>query len=176
MAKRRRSKKPGARRGARKATLRPKAPASAKSAQAERRALRAVSLMRKGLSRAKAAKRAGTTPRTIQKYAKSAIRRREGAYEALPADQMRRPMRFLTEEGVIVLDIHSSRSATKLAKHWAAVDRYLRTGERDWLRPFEGKRLRAGGHLYAYVTDPILLVRLAEAGEVLFEDLYEATA
>ncbi len=149
---------------------------TAQSAQAERRALKALSLMRKGLSRAKAATRAGTTPRTIQKYAKPAIRRREGTYEALPADQMRRPMRFLTDRGVVVVDVRSSRSATSLSLYWAAVDHYLRTGERDRLQPYEGKRLRAGGHLFAYITDPDLLIRLAEAGEVLFEDLYEATA
>ena len=149
---------------------------SAASAQAERRALRAVSLMRKGLSRAKAAQRAKTTPRTIQKYAKPAVRRREGTYHALPADQMRRPMRVLTEEGVTVADVRSSRVASRLAKYWAAVDHYLRTGDRARLRPYEGKRLRAGGHLFALITDPDLLARLAEAGEVRFEDLYETTA
>lgn len=157
----------------RKAKRAPTKGLPAQSAQAERRALKALSLMRKGLSRAKAAERAGTTPRTIQKYAKPAIRRRAGAYVALPADQMRRPMRFLTDQGVVVVDVRSSRSASSLSLYWAAVDHYLRTGERERLQPYAGKRLRAGGHLFAYITDPTLLIRLAEAGEVRFEDLYE---
>ncbi|MBK6781763.1 MAG: hypothetical protein IPG75_19820 [Gemmatimonadetes bacterium] len=135
-----------------------------------------MSLMRKGLSRAKAAARAGTTPRTIQKYARKAVRRREGVYQARPADQLRRPMRLLTEQGVTVADVRSSKVASRLSKYWGAVDHYLRTGDRTRLRPYEGKRLRAGGHLFDFLTDPDLLARLAEAGEVRFEDLYETTA
>jgi catechol 2,3-dioxygenase-like lactoylglutathione lyase family enzyme len=151
-------------------------PRSKASAQAERRALKALSFMRQGLSRAKAADRARTTPRTIQKYARKAIRRREGTYHALPTDQMRRPMRVLTEQGVTVADVKSSRTASRLARYWGAVDYYLRTGDRARLRRYEGKRLRAGGHLFEFITDPDLLARLAEVGEVRFEDLYEATA
>lgn len=159
------------RKSGRRASLRGKA-----SAEAERRALKAVSLMRKGLSRQKAAGRAKTSPRTVQKYAKKVVRRRDGVYHALPVDQMRRPMRVLTEQGVAVADIRSSRVASRLSKYWGAVDHYLRTGDRTRLRPFEGKALRACGHRFAFITDPDLLARLAEAGEVRFEDLYEATA
>lgn len=148
---------------------------SKSSAQAERRALKAVSLMRKGLSRQKAASRAKTTPRTVQKYARKVVRRREGVYHALPADQMRRPMRFLTEQGVTVVDIHSSKVATRLAKYWSAVHHYLITGDQSLLRAYAGKALRASGHRFAFVTDPDILSRLADAGEVRFEDLYETT-
>lgn len=146
------------------------------SAQAERRVARGVSLMRKGLSRKQAARRAKTTPPTMQKYGKTAIRRREGRYHAAPADQMRRPMRVLTEQGVTVADVRSSRVASRLSKYWGAVDHYLRTGDRTRLRSYQGKRMRAGGHLFEFITDPDLLARLAEAGEVRFEDLYETTA
>jgi hypothetical protein len=169
-------KKPGGKKKGPTRTGTTTQPSSKASAQAERRALRAVSLMRQGLSRQKAARRAKTTPRTIQKYATQAIRRREGTYHALPADQIRRPMRVLTEQGVTVAEVRSSTVATRLAKYWGAVDHYLRTGDQSRLRAYAGKRLRAGGHLFAFVTDPDLIARLAEAGEVRFEDLYEATA
>jgi CelD/BcsL family acetyltransferase involved in cellulose biosynthesis len=132
--------------------------------------------MRQGWSRAKAARRAKTTPRTIQKYARKAVRRRKGTYHALPADQMHRPMRVLTDQGVSVADIRSSRTASRLSKYWHAVDHYLRTGDRRLLRRYEGRRLRASGQLFPFITDPDLLARLAEAGEVRFEDLYETTA
>jgi hypothetical protein len=89
---------------------------------------------------------------------------------------MRRPMRVLTEQGVIVADVRSSRVATRLSKYWGAVDYYLRTGDRSRLLVYDGKALRAGGHRFEFITDPDLLARLAEAGEVRFEDLYEATA
>jgi hypothetical protein len=132
--------------------------------------------MRQGLSRQKAAKRARTTPRTIQKYAQPAIRREEGTYRARPTDLLRRSMRVLTDQGVDVAEIPSSGIASRLSKYWHAVDHYLRTGDRRPLRPYEGKVLRAAGRQFPFVTDPDLLARLAEAGEVRFEDLYEATA
>jgi hypothetical protein len=132
--------------------------------------------MRQGLSRRKAAAKAKTTPRTIQKYSRSAIRRREGVYKALPADQLPRLMRVLTEHGVTVVEIRGSRLATRISQYWHAVDHYLRTGDRRLLRPFEGKHFRASGRLFAFITDPELLVRLGEAGEVRFEDVYETTA
>jgi hypothetical protein len=132
--------------------------------------------MRQGLSRRKAAARAKTTPQTIQKYSRPAIRRREGLYEALPADQLPRLMRVLIEQGVTVVEIRGSRLATRLSHYWHAVDHYLRSGDRRLLRPFEGKRFRVSGHLFEFITDPELLVRLGEAGEVRFEDLYETTA
>jgi hypothetical protein len=132
--------------------------------------------MRQGVSRRKAAARAKTTPQTIQKYSRPAIRRREGIYKALPADQMPRLMRVLTEEEMKVVEIRGSRAATRLSHYWHAVDHYLRTGDRRLLRQFEGKRFRAGGHLFPFITDPELLVRLGEVGEVRFEDLYETTA
>jgi hypothetical protein len=146
------------------------------SAAAERRALKALALMRKGMSRAQAARRAQTTPRTVQKYAQSAIHRHASTYQASAADQLRRSLRFLTEHGVEVIDIRSSRTASRVASYWSAVDHYLRTGDRSRLRPFAGKQIRAGGHLQPFVTDPDTIIRFAEVGEVRFEDLYEATA
>jgi len=146
------------------------------SPKAKRRALKAVSLMRKGLSRSKAAKRAKTTGRTIQRYARPAVRRRRGHYEARPNDTLPRAMRMLSEDGVTAVEIRGSTAATHLSRYWHAVDHYLRTGDRRLLLPFEGKALRAGGHRFPFLTDTDTLERLAEAGEVQFEDLYETTA
>jgi hypothetical protein len=112
----------------------------------------------------------------VKKYAGQALRRHAGIYQAVPVDQMRRPMRMLTEQGVVVVDVRSSRTASRLAYYWQAVDHYLRTGDRRRLQPFAGKRLRASGHLFPFPIDPDLLIRLAEVGEVRFEDLYETTA
>ena len=150
-------------------------PRTTASAQAQRRAIKAVALMREGHSRAEAARRAKTTPRTIQKYARPAIRRRAGTYAARPTDQLPRRMRVLSPQGVVSVEIRSSRTASMLATYWAAVVHYLHSGDRSRLRPFDGRAFRAGGTRYPYVTDPALLDRFAEVGEVQFEDLYEAT-
>jgi hypothetical protein len=81
-------------------------------------------------------------------------------------------MRFLSPDGVMALDVRSSTVATRIGKYWNAVDRYLRTGRKDALAPFRGKRLRAGARLHEFITSPRMLDRLANAGEVRFEDLY----
>ena len=151
-------------------------PHTTASAQAQRRAIKAVALMREGHSRAEAARRANTPPRPIQKYARPAIRRRAGTYAARPTDQLPRRMRVLSPQGVVGVEIRSSRTASELATYWAAVERYLRTGDRSQVRAFHGRALRAGGTRYPYVTDLDLLDQLAEVGEVHFEDLYEITA
>ena len=130
-------------------------------------------LVRQGKSLTAAAKAAHSDPRTVKKYARVALRRREGRYAAVPVDRMRRPMRVLTPQGLEVVDVRSSRTASRVARYWGAVDHYLRTGDRRRLQPFVGRRFRAEGQLVGYVTDPHLLELLANAGEVRFEDLYE---
>jgi len=85
-------------------------------------------------------------------------------------------MRVLTERGLVVLDVESSRAATRLATYWHAVDTYLRSGDRRPLSPYVGRSFLAGGHRMPYITDPRLLDRLAHAGQVSFEDLYESSA
>jgi hypothetical protein len=81
-------------------------------------------------------------------------------------------MRFLALDGVIALDISDSRAATMIGEYWNAVNRYLRTGRVDALRRFAGKDVRVGRTRHRFVTDPLALDRLANAGEVRFEDLY----
>jgi hypothetical protein len=154
----------------------PPPPRVSASAKAERRAVKAVRLVRQGKSLTAAAKAVHADPRTVKKYARVALRRKEGTYRAVTVDQMRRPLRVLTDGGLEVVDVRSSRTASRIARYWAAVDHYLRTGDRRRLQPFAGRGFRAGGQRRAYVTDPHLLEQLANAGEVRFEDLYETTA
>jgi hypothetical protein len=85
-------------------------------------------------------------------------------------------MRVLTDRGLVVLDVRSSRTASKVATFWNAVDTYLRTGDRRALAPYEGRSFLAEGHRMPFITDPRLLDRLAHAGQVTFEDLYESSA
>ena len=140
------------------------------------RALHAIALMRRDeRSLRRAAARVGTTPRTVRKYARQALRKRRRTYQVIPIDELRRPMRVLTERGLVVLDLRSSKAASRLATYWNAVDEYLRTGDRRGLVAFDGRGFRAEGQLVAFITDPHLLDRLANAGQVTFEDLYESS-
>lgn len=145
---------------------------------ARQRALHALQLMRRdGFSLTHAAKEVGTTPKTVRRHAGPALQQTEsGSYRAKPYDRMVRQMRFLTGEGLMVLPVRDSRSASKLAHYMAAVDHYLRTGDDDRLRRFRGKGIWVDKRFRPFITDLDLLDRLANAGEVSFEDLYARVA
>jgi hypothetical protein len=149
-----------------KATKRPK-----------RRVLNAVAKMRKGKSLTRAARSAHTTRKTVRKYAGRVVVPTTGRrYKSLGYDRLTRELRFLTEEGLIALPIRSSASASRIGEFWNAVDRYLRTGRIDRLKVFEGKNVKVKGRSHRFITDPLTLDRLANAGEVQFEELYALTA
>jgi hypothetical protein len=143
--------------------------------EAYARAVDALALMRReGMSLAQAATRAGTTPNTVRRYAGTAIRKdSRGRYVAKPSDRLFRRMRFLTPRGRITLDVTNSRTASRIARYFAAVDRYLKTGKTDALREFRGKAIRVGKVGYPFLTSPRTLDRLASAGEIAFEELYD---
>jgi len=143
----------------------------------KRRVLDAVAKMRKGKSLTRAARSAHTTRDTVRKYASSVVVRTTGGrYKSRGYDRLTREMRFLTDEGVVALPIRSSASASRIGEYWNAVDRYLRTGKLDHLGAFTSKLVKVKGVSHKFVTDPRTLDRLANAGEVRFEDLYALTS
>lgn len=141
---------------------------------AQQRAFDALRRMREeDKSLAQAAWEAHTTPRTVLKYVASALRKTStGRFAPTQSDQLVRRLRFLTSEGITSLDVRGSKKASRVAQHWAAVDRYLRTGMTDDLTEFQGQSIRVGKKSYLFVADLETLDRLAYAGEVSFEDLY----
>jgi hypothetical protein len=138
------------------------------------RALDAISHMRsRGWSLREAARAAGTTPGTVKKYAPNALRRIEGdGYAATKSDRYARTLNFLSERGRVVVTVHDSRTASLIAKHWDAVDLYLKTGRTNRLARFQNLTLRDGKITHRFATDLRLLRRMGHAGEVAFEDLY----
>jgi hypothetical protein len=145
---------------------------------ASRRALDAISKMRtEGLSLTQAAAKSGTTVGAVKKYAAPALEKTPGGrYQATAFDRLYRRMEFLTPNGKVALEVRDSRSASRIAGYWNAVDHYLRTGDDRHLRPYRGKGVTVGKRFYPFVTDLPTLDRLAAAGEVSFEDLYVMAA
>jgi len=140
------------------------------------RALDALSKMRtEGLSLQAAAKASGTTVNAIKRHAGSALEKSSpnGRYRAKQTDRLARTLQFPTETGSIGLDIRDSRSASRIAAYWNAVKRYLETGDASGLRRFRGKTVRVNKRGYPFITDPQVLDRLADAGELGFDDLYD---
>ncbi len=150
---------------------------TASQAEAQLRVLHALALMRReGLSLSAATTRARGARRTTLKYGREALRKRAGRYRVLPTDRYEAWMQFPTEKGAVALPIRGARARGRLSRFWAAVDRYLTTGDASRLRPFRGRAIHIGGVRYPFLTDLTTLDRLANAGEVSFESLYETTA
>ena len=83
----------------------------------QRRVLDAVSFKRRHpkASMSYAARRAGTTLKTVLKYAPSAVEVRSGRYDATPTDRISRTMEFLTKR-------RGPRDAGEFAGCDAAID------------------------------------------------------
>ena len=145
-----------------------------KSELARNRALGVLSRMRaEGKSMTAAIREVETSKQTVDRHVGSALIQEEnGRYRATPSDRFRRDLHFLTPEGQISITTRSSRLASKVAEYWTAVDHYLKTGDATRLAPFVGKTIRAGKQTHPFITDPRTLTRIANAGEVSFEDLY----
>ncbi|MDQ2889956.1 MAG: hypothetical protein M3R65_05305 [Gemmatimonadota bacterium] len=88
---------------------------------------------------------------------------------------MTRALRFLSPQGLISVDVRGSESARRVGEYWNAVNYYLKTGDTTKLKGFRGKYLQSQGKRYPFITDPPLLERLAHAGEVQFEDIYNVS-
>ena len=145
--------------------------------EAEARALKALRLMRsRHLSLTAAARESATSRRTVQHYAGSALRESDGRYTATATDTIPRVLRFITPDGLIALKVRSARSASRVARYLNAVNTYVTKQDPSQLAAFRGKQLRTGRSAYPFITSTRVLDRLADAGEVRFEELYVLTA
>lgn len=143
-----------------------------------RRALDVLSRMRHGESLYGASRRVHTTPDSVQRYVGSALLRdARGRYFAKPDDRLYRRMKWLDARGITWVEPANSREASKLADYWAAIAHYVLTGDGRSLRRFRPMRLRTRAKLsLPFLTDLDAIDRLARAGELSFEDLYELAA
>ena len=137
---------------------------------ARSRALEAVSRMRIGrLSLSAAARASGTTARTVRRYAAPSLVQTGRRTTAVPTDRLYRRMALLAADGGRRdVDVRSSAQASRVAAHWNAVDRYLRTGDTSVLKPFRNRTV--GGQQLA--TDPAALEAFARRGELAIESIY----
>ncbi len=141
---------------------------------AHERVLEALGLMReRGYSLSKAAKVAGTTPGTVLHHVgRQGVRKTaSGRYRPTKSDSLYRRMWVTHADGAGYMDVSGSREARLVGRHDAAIRNYLATGRRSYLRPFVGRRA-AGGVL---LTDPDLIVRRYEVGDLDFDQIYEPT-
>ena len=137
------------------------------------RVLDALGLARReSISPTKAAKRSGTTLKTLRKYAPSALEERSGRLYVKPSDRLPRRMRMLTPTGEKIVHTTSSRTATLIAEYNNALREYVLTGDTTEIRRIGKKTVRSGGQTYTFATDKRTLDRYVRAGGVHFVDIY----
>ena len=137
---------------------------------ARRRALAVLARVRsRGESLSQAARLERTTPQTVLKIIPKQFKRSSsGRYTATRGDTLRRDLSVLGFEGYVPVVVRSSDQAQVASAHLIAANRFLRTGDREWLKPFVRKRV--GG--VELLTDPDRLQILADADLVKLDGLY----
>lgn len=123
----------------------------------------------RGESLSQAARLEHTTPRTVRRIIPKQLKRSgSGHYTAKQRDTLRRELTVLGFDGYVPVVVRSSKQAQLASAHLVAVNRYLRTGDKEWLKPFTGKRV--GG--VELLTDEDRLQVLADADLVKLDGLY----
>jgi hypothetical protein len=116
-------------------------------------------------------------PSVVARLGKSALRKRKnGQYVAKRTDKLLRILAIPAPEeksGKREIAVRDSRQATILGRYWAAVQKYLQTGDSSALNKFRGKRITdASGKRVPLLTDLTELDRLGSAGVWSFESIY----
>lgn len=123
----------------------------------------------RGESLSQAARQEHTTPAIVRQHVGRQLRWDAGGrYTATLRDTLRRDLNVLGSEGYQPVVVRSSKRAQVASEHLIAVDRFLRTGDKEWLKPFVGKRV--GG--VELLTDPGRLQMIANADLMKLDGLY----
>jgi hypothetical protein len=89
------------------------------------------------------------------------------------ADSRLRMLLIPKPEGVREVAIRGSERASQVGKFWAAVQKYLQTGDHSALLRFKGKSVTdASGKQHLFLADLKQLDRQASAGVLSFESIY----
>jgi hypothetical protein len=156
------------------------APAKFATAQVVKReaALDVVALMRReGYSLRQAVRHhnrtrpdARVSESSVRRLVPNALEKHGNRWKATRYDRYARSTDAITNQGVIRVTIHDSRTASLIGRHAAAVRAYLE-GRADVsvLRPFQGKSFRTRKRAYVLETNPDVLDLWAMGGE--FDDL-----
>lgn len=134
-------------------------------------ALRAITIKREDprVSLTEAARRAGTSPQSVRRYAGEALERDGRRWVVTSGDRLYRPMVVYSGGEVVAVDVRGSRKAAELSAYHRAVGHYLDTGDEEPLQHFAGRTV-AG---VEYETDPDYLDEMARRGQLSIESIYQ---
>ena len=120
----------------------------------------------------------GVNHRLVKQIGRSAFRKSaSGRYVATSNDHLLRVLVVLTVNGLQTIGVNDFRQASLIGNYWAAVRRYLVTGDASKLESFDGATIRdVNGQEYGLLTNREELMRLGYAGAVSFESVYARSA
>ena len=126
-------------------------------------------MRRTGETLTAAAREQHIDPRTVRKYIGSELKQLSGARtQPTKADRRQRRMLVPTLRGNVPETIRGSKQASLLGRYMSVVGYFLRTGNAEGLKEFEGRSI--AGHLL--ITDPDILTSLAQAGALQLDEIY----
>ncbi len=139
------------------------------------RVLEAVGIARRNPDKplSRIAREAGTTTKTITKYAGSAVDRSGRKWDVKQSDTLPRLMNVLTPEGTETVVIRDSKEATLLAKYSNALKRYLQTGDATEIEKFKGKTITVRGKRVDLITNRDEIDKLTRGGVIDEYEPYE---
>jgi hypothetical protein len=143
------------------------------------RAEHAISKMRsEGMSLQGASRHFDISPKIVIRLAGSALRKNpNGKYRAKSTDKLLRVLVILTNSGLQEIAVLDSREASLVGKYWAAVEKYLESGDESALRKIRRKTFTdANGKRIRLIKNVAELERLGSAGVLSFESLYAKAA
>jgi hypothetical protein len=131
-----------------------------------------------GLSLPEAAREFGVAPRQVIKLGRSALRKgANGRYVAKTRNRLLRVLLVPAPEGLIEIAVRDSKEARLIGQYWAAVHKYLETGDASALQKIRRRTIRdADGKRIRLIKDLAELDRLGSAGVLSFESLYAKAA
>jgi hypothetical protein len=120
----------------------------------------------------------GLAPGKVVKLAGSALRKcANGRYAVRSNNKFLRVLVLPTHDGLREIAVRGSKEATLIGQYWAAVQKYLETGDASVLQKIRRKTITdADGKRIRLIKDLAELDRLASAGVLSFESLYAKAA
>jgi len=132
-----------------------------------------ISRGRGGQPRRQASKEFSLAASTVVELGRPPVRKKNGRYVATKTDRLLRVIAILTDKGKKEVATRDSRQASLIGSHWAAVQKYLQTGDDSALLEFKKTRvIDASGKHHRLLTDLKELLRQASAGVLSFESMY----
>jgi len=131
------------------------------------------------ISLQKASREFGIAPRTVARLGRDALRKnKSGRYEAKPIDTLLRVVMLPKMDGGLrEVGTANSGEASIVGKYWAAVQKYLETGDSSALRKIRRKTIQdENGRRVRLIKDVAELERLGSAGLLSFETIYAKAA